>query len=124
MLTKLVPSTAKQKDWVEFDPNSETQHNEKSMLRLVCFDRCGICPFRPNFARDGVKLSPENDARVNITYYKKTDQEPENRLVLTIKDLTLNDTGNYSCISSVNPKIYFDDIYITINSKCSFVVLF
>lgn len=121
MLMKLVPSTAKLKDWVEFDPNSVMQLNEKSMLRLVCFDRCGICPLRPHFARDGVKLLPENDARVNITYYKKTDQEPENRLVLTIKNLTLNDTGNYSCISSVNPKIFFDDIYITINSKCSFM---
>ena len=118
---KFVPSTAKIKDLVEFDPNSITQFNEKSTLRLACFDRCGpICPSLPQFARDGVKLLPENDSRFNITYYRKIDQEPENTLVLTIKDLTLNDSGNYTCISSANPKI-FDDIYVTVNSKCTFV---
>ena len=116
MLIKFVPSTAKLRNLVEFEPNSITQINEKSTLRLVCFDRCGsYCPF-PQFAKDGLKLLPENDARVNITYFQKTDQEPENRLVLTIKDLTLNDSGNYTSISGAKPSI-FDDIYVTVNSK-------
>lgn len=115
-LIKLVSSTAKPKDLVEFDLDSITQHNENSTLRLACFDRCFFCPFHPQFAKDGIKLLPENDARVNITYYKKTDKEPENRLVLTIKELTLNDSGNYTCISS--QKI-FDNVYVTVNSKCA-----
>lgn len=119
-LIKLVSSTAKPKDLVEFDPDSITQHNENSTLHLACFDRCFFCQFHPQFAKDGIKLLPENDARVNITYYKKTDKEPENRLVLTIKELTLNDSGNYTCISS--QKI-FDNVYVTVNSKCAIWLL-
>lgn len=115
---KLVSSTAKPKDLVEFDPNSKTQLNEKSTLRLACFDRCVFCQSPPQFAKDGIKLLPKNDARVNITYYGKTEKEPENRLVLTIKDLTLNDSGNYTCISSASQK-KFDYIYVTVNSKCA-----
>lgn len=120
MLIKLVPSTAKSRPLVEFDPNSIAQHNEKSTLRLVCFDRCDLCPFPSQFAKDGVDLLSTNDPRVNVTYYKKTDKEPENRLVLTIKDLTLNDSGNYTCRSSAKPTI-FADIYVTVNSKCAFM---
>ena len=118
MLTKFVSSTAKQKDLVEFDPNSITRYNENSTLRLACFDRCVFCRVYPQFAKDGIKLLPENDARVNITYYEETAEEPENRLVLTIKDLTLNDSGNYTCISSVDQKI-FDEVHVTVNSKCA-----
>ena len=119
-LIKLVSSTVKPKDLVEFDPNSITQYNENSTLRLACFDRCVLCGSHQQFAKDGIKLSPENDARVNITYYKKTDKEPESRLVLTIKDLTLNDSGNYTCLSKVIENV-FDQIYVTVNSKCAFM---
>ena len=118
----MVPSTAKAKALVQFDPNSIAQYNEKSTLSLACFDRCPLCPSRPEFAKDGVKLLPGNDARVNITFYKKTDKEPESRLVLTIKDLTLNDSGNYTCSSSITPKVV-DDIYVTVKSKCAFMVV-
>ena len=115
MLIKLVPSTAKQKKPVQFDPNSTTQHNEKSTLRLACF-ACDFCPSHPQLAKDGIKLLPGSDARVNITYYKEMDKEQENRVVLTIKNLTLNDTGNYTCGLSGGSKV-FDDIYVTVNSK-------
>ena len=118
ILIQLVSSTAKPKDLVEFDPNSITQYNENSTLRLACFDRCPFCKFHPQFAKDGIKLLPENDARVNITYYKKADKEPESRLVLTIKDLTLNDSGNFACTSNADPNV-FDNIYVTVNSKCA-----
>jgi len=116
----LVPSTAISKALVQFDPNNIVQYNEESTLSLACFDRCPLCRLRPEFAKDGVKLLPGNDARVNIAYYKRSDKEPESRLVLTIKDLTLNDSGNYTCSSSITPKVV-DDIYITVSSKCAFM---
>lgn len=110
------------KDLAEFDPKSKTQFNEKSTLHLVCFDRCGeFC--NVHFRKGGKKLLPEDDARINVTKLSRTEQEPENRVVLTIKNLTLNDSGNYRCLSSdfAAAAHIYDDINITINSKWSSV---
>lgn len=120
MLKKLIfkfQSTAKAKKLTEFDPSSKTQFNEESTLRLVCFDRCGIfCPVA-HFTKDGEKLLHGNDARVNVTI-SQSPTSAENRLVLTIKNLTLNDSGSYRCVSSAKPDKY-DEVNVTIDSKWS-----
>ncbi|XP_078371752.1 hemicentin-1-like isoform X1 [Oculina patagonica] len=105
---------AKAKKLTEFDANSKTQFNEESTLRLVCFDRCGIfCPVA-HFTKGGEKLSHENDARVNVTI-SQSPTSAENRLVLTVKNLTLNDSESYRCVSSAKPDKY-DEVNVTIHS--------
>ncbi|KAL9972287.1 hypothetical protein ACROYT_G018570 [Oculina patagonica] len=107
-------ASAKAKKLTEFDPKSKTQLNEESTLRLVCFDRCGIfCPVA-HFTKGGEKLSHENDARVNVTI-SQSPTSAEKRLVLTIKNLTQNDSGSYRCVSSANYKPdKYDEVIVTI----------
>lgn len=111
--------TARLKKAIEFDPSSETRFNEKSTLRLVCFDRCGLfCPFPAYFTKDSETLSHRNDARVNVTMaHTSNNQTAENAIVLTITNLTLNDSGSYRCISGGAPDKY-DELNVTIASKC------
>lgn len=109
--------TAKQKKWIEFDPNSETRFNEKSTLRLVCLDRCGQFCRPAYFTKDGEELSHRNDVRVNVTMAQTSiNQKAENAVVLTITNLTLNDSGSYGCFSGSRPD-HYDELNVTIISK-------
>ena len=78
-------------------------------MRLPCIDRCFFMCSNIHFTRDGKKLLPENDARINVTQ----EQSDNARVILTIKNLTLNDSGNYRCVGIENPPLY-DSVNITI----------
>ncbi|XP_067039207.1 matrix-remodeling-associated protein 5-like isoform X2 [Acropora muricata] len=102
---------ASEKPKVEVDrTRTKTEYNEKSKLEIYCFDRCGgSCG--NYFSKDGNVLSDTNDPRVNIT----SDYDEfggQKGVLLTITNLTLNDSGQYKCGLRV-PR-YSDRIYITV----------
>ncbi|XP_022807789.1 vascular endothelial growth factor receptor 2-like [Stylophora pistillata] len=102
---------AKSKKLVQFEPDSKTQFDEQGTLRLACIKRCGIFCTSTLF-KDGHQLSFEkNDSRVNITIIQSPNNRYESRKILTIKRLTLNDTGSYRC--GLNG-LEFDELNITI----------
>ena len=95
---------------------TKTEHNEGDTLQVFCIDRChGYCLL--DFTKDGKRISPESDPRVNVTYVsvgqEQQDQRDTVRFVLTVKNLMLNDSGNYTCVSSMDPTLY-GSINITI----------
>ena len=100
---------------IEIDTaNTRTEHNEKSTLHVYCIERSGGY-LQVLFTKDGKKLLSGNDSRVNVTVEDKN--MGENLLTLTVKNLTLNDTGNYGCTFESNyPKIS-SSINITIKCK-------
>ena len=109
------PSTAKGEEPVEIDRvRTGTEYNEESTLHVYCIERTDGF-LRVLFTKDGKNLLSRNDSRVDITVKKKTMQE--SLYMLTVKNLTLNDTGNYGCTSELNyPKI-LSSINITIKCK-------
>jgi len=94
---------------------TKTEHNEQFTLQVTCIDRCpGRCPIY--FTKDGKEISPNNDPRVNVTYDLQPKQE--DRIVLTVKNLTLNDSGNYRCVmTDFAGQTEFGSINITVKSK-------
>ena len=108
-------STAKDEKPIEIDTaNTRTEYNEKSTLHVYCIERGGGY-LQVFFTKDGKKLLSGNVSRVNVTVEDKNMRE--SLLTLTVKNLTLNDTGNYGCTSESNyPKIS-SSINITIKCK-------
>ena len=100
---------------------TKSEHTEQFTLQVYCIDRCrGFCEI--NFTKDGKEISPSNNPRVNVTYDLQPKQE--DRIVLTIKNLTLNDSGIYGCVIRDNAgQTESDSINITVKSKRSFMTL-
>ena len=109
-------SFAEEKKPVQIDPPMETIYNGQSTLRLSCIDQCGLfCDVQ--WSKDGTHLKQDGNHRINVTVIQSDDQYLHN---LTITDLNVNDTGNYSCGSSDGT--YADFIGITV--KGTFIPLF
>ena len=105
---------ASEKPKVEVDRTiTKTEYNEKSTLKIYCFDRCGgICG--NYFSKDGKFLSHADNPRVNIT----SDHDEfggQKGVLLTITNMTMNDSGQYECGLLV-PR-YFARINITVKGK-------
>lgn len=104
---------------VEVDSRTKSEFNEGSTLKMYCIDRSyGFDTI--NFTKDGKQLLPGDDPRVNITHEQKAEEE--DRLVLSVKNLTLNDSGNYECVMELDPS-EFGSINITVKSKWSLLSL-
>ena len=103
-----------EKPKVEVDrTKTKTEYNEKSTMEIYCFDRCGgICG--NYFSKDGKYLSRADDPRVNITF-DYDEFGGQKGVLLTIANLTLNDSGQYEC-GLLAPR-YFDRINVTVKGK-------
>ena len=101
---------------VEIDTvKTMTEVNEKSTLQVFCIFRIrgdwGLL-----FAKDGEKIDL-SDPRVNVTIFENLPKETERLFKLTIKNVTLNDTGEYGCTLSVLFPTLLDAINITVKGE-------
>ena len=101
---------------VEIDTGkTETEVNEKSILEVFCIDRIddgwGLL-----FSKDGEKIEL-SDPRVNVTIFENQPKETERLFKLTIKNVTMNDTGEYGCTLSVLFPTLLDAINITVKGE-------
>ena len=92
-----------------------TEVNEKSTLQVFCIDRIdgdwGLL-----FSKDGEKIEL-SDPRVNVTIFENQPKETERLFILTIKNVTMNDTGEYGCTLSVLFPNLLDAINITVKGE-------
>ena len=100
---------------VEIDTGKTmTKVNEKSTLQVFCIDRIdgdwGLL-----FSKDGEKIEL-SDPRVNVTI-ENLPKETERLFKLTIKNVTMNDTGEYGCTLSVLFPTLLDAINITVKGE-------
>ena len=107
--------TAKGKKPIELDTATKKEFNEQSTLEMYCIDRSSGWSV-VSFTKDHKQLSPEDDPRVNITRIRRSGEVKDDRLVLIVKNLTLNDSGNYRCGLKLDPST-FGSINITVKSK-------
>ena len=116
IMTLLVFSLkVKEKDPIEIDAaKTVTEYNEESTMHVYCIERSGGF-LRVLFTKDGQKLLSADDSRVNVTVEKKTQQE--SLYTLTVKNLTVNDTGNYGCTTYLLYPVILRSINITIKRK-------
>ena len=101
---------------VEFDTGKTmTEVNEKSTLQLFCIDRFDR-DFGLIFSKDGEKIEL-SDPRVNVTIFENLPKETERLFKLTMKNVTMNDTGEYGCtLSDLFPKL-LDAINVTVKGE-------
>ena len=89
-----------------------TEVNEKSTLQVFCIDRIngdwGLL-----FSKDGEKIEL-SDPRVNVTISENLPKETERLFKLTIKNVTMNDTGEYGCTLSVLFPKFLEAINVTV----------
>ena len=106
----------KSDDEVEIDMgNTMTEVNEKSTLQVSCIDRIDG-DWDLIFSKDGRKIEL-SDPRVNVTIFEDRPKETERLFKLTIKDVTMNDTGEYGCtLSALFPKL-LDAINVTVKGE-------
>ena len=92
-----------------------TEVNEKSTLQVFCIDRTdsglGLL-----FSKDGEKIEL-SDPRVNVTIFENLPKETERLFNLMIKNVTMNDTGEYGCTLSVFFPRLFDAINVTVKGE-------
>ena len=101
---------------VEIDTvKTMTEVNEKSTLQVFCIFRTGG-DWGLLFAKDGEKIDL-SDPRVNVTIFENLPKETERLFKLTIKNVTLNDTGEYGCTLSVLFPTLLDAINITVKGE-------
>ena len=98
---------------VEIDTGKTmTEVNEKSTLQVFCIFRMGG-DWGLLFAKDGEKIDL-SDPRVSLTIFENLPRETERLFKLTIKNVTLNDTGEYGCTLSVLFPKLLDAISVTV----------
>ena len=98
---------------IEMDTTKKkNEHYERSTLRLYCINRCGgLCSIY--FAKNGEHISPADDPRVSISTETLGEEE---KIVWMVKNLTLDDSGNYKCGTEMDPT-EFGSINITVTRK-------
>ena len=101
---------------VEIDTvKTMTEVNEKSTLQVFCIDRIdGDWGFL--FSKDGEKIEL-SDPRVSVTIFEDLPKETERLFKLTIKNVTMDDTGEYGCTLSVLFPKLLDAINITVKGE-------
>ena len=93
---------------------TKTEVNEKSTLQVFCIDRIGDWGLL--FSKDGEKIEL-SDPRVNVTIFENQPKETERLFKLTIKNVTMNDTGEYGCTLFVLFPTLLDAINITVKGE-------
>ena len=101
---------------VEIDTvKTMTEVNEKSTLQVFCIDLIdgdwGLL-----FSKDGEKIEL-SDPRVSVTIFEDLPKETERLFKLTIKNVTMDDTGEYGCTLSVLFPKLLDTINITVKGE-------
>ena len=101
---------------VEIDTGKTmTEVNEKSTLQVFCIDRIDG-DWDLLFSKDGEKIEL-SDPRVNVTIFENLPKETERLFKLTIKNVTMNDTGEYGCTLSVLFPNLLDAINVTVKGE-------
>lgn len=98
---------------IEMDTvKTKNEHYERSTLRVYCINRCDrLCSIY--FAKNGKHISPADDPRFGISTEKLKEEE---RIVLMVTNLTLDDSGNYRCGIEMDAT-EFGSINITVKCK-------
>ena len=119
MTSPVFSSSAKGKAPIEIDTDKTgTEYDEESTLHVYCIERSGGF-LRVLFTKDGQKLLSGDESLVNVTVEKNTPQE--SLYTLTVKNLTLNDTGTYGCTANVTYPGILSSINITVKRKRVFL---
>ena len=92
-----------------------TEVNEKSTLKVFCIDRIDG-GWDLLFSKDGEKIEL-SDPRVNVTIFENLPKETQRMFKLTIKNVTMNDTGEYGCTLSVLFPKLLDAINVTVKGE-------
>ena len=92
-----------------------TEVNEKSTLKVFCIDRIDG-GWDLLFSKDGEKIEL-SDPRVNVTIFENQPKETERLFKLTIKNVTMNDTGEYGCTLSVLFPTLLGAINVTVKGE-------
>ena len=96
---------------------TKTEFDERSTLSIYWIDRCnGFCVLV--FSKDNKTFSVGDDPRFKIT--RERIPEQFDRVVLTIKNLTLNDSGDYRCALKIDPT-EFANVSVVVKSKWYFL---
>ena len=102
---------------VEIDTGKTmTEVNEKSTLQVFCIDRIDGDWGLLLFSKDGEKIEL-SDPRVNVTIFENLPKETERLFKLMIKNVTMNDTGEYGCTLSVLFPTLLDAINVTVKGE-------
>lgn len=98
---------------IEMDTfKTKNEHYERSTLRVYCINRYDrLCSIY--FEKNGENISPADEPRVSISTEKLKEEE---RIVLMVTNVTVDDSGNYGCGIEMDPN-EFGSINITVKCK-------
>ena len=114
-----------QRDLLKFRPDKPQVLNAYGTLKLQCFLLLGsVDPYSVKWQRNDVDLDYKHDPRMlhNFTFMKRSadifDSQAHSETTVTIQNLTVNDSGHYSC--KVPGDSLNKTVDVVVNGECLF----